>query len=455
MSDLQKTVETESMGNVHRASRAKAGRWALGILLLALGGAAGWLLGQRNAEMPAEGNSSGDRRVLYWYDPMLPQHHFDKPGKSPFMDMELVPRYADEGATGSGIQTGIRIDPQVTQNLGLREARVERISLSSTVHASGVLGFNEREVAVEQVRSAGLVERVWPLAPGDVIAAGQPLIELRVPQWSAAQAEFLAVRGDTALAAGARERMRMLGLPPATIAELEQSGEARQTFILKSPRAGVLDTLELRSGMSVESGQTLARIQGIDTLWLEVAVPESHAAAVQLQGESRIKLAAYPGLDLSGRIVAILPELSPGGRTLRVRIELPNTSGQLRAGLTAHVQLTTDSGETALAVPTEAIIRTGKRSLVIGIREPEGFEPLPVELGAEIGERTVIVDGLAEGQRVVSSAQFLLDSEASLGGVFATSNDEAPTADPSLPAAVESAPTPHQHDAGHPTGEMP
>jgi membrane fusion protein, copper/silver efflux system len=205
----------------------------------------------------------------------------------------------------------------------------------------------------------------------------------------------------------------------------------------------------------VESGQTLARIQGIDTLWLEVAVPESHAAAVQLQGESRIKLAAYPGLDLSGRIVAILPELSPGGRTLRVRIELPNTSRQLRAGLTAQVQLTTDSGETALAVPTEAIIRTGKRSLVIGIREPEGFEPLPVELGAEIGDRTVIVDGLVEGERVVSSAQFLLDSEASLGGIFATANNAAPTADPSLPAAVESAPTPHQHDAGHPTGEMP
>jgi Cu(I)/Ag(I) efflux system membrane fusion protein len=332
---------------------------------------------------------------------------------------------------------------------------VERISLSSSIHASGVLVFNEREVAVEQVRSAGLVERVWPLAPGDVIGAGQPLIELRVPQWSAAQAEFLAVRDDSALAEAARERMRMLGLPSKAIAELEQSGEARQTFILHSSRAGVLDTLDVRSGMSVEPGQTLARIQGVDTLWLEVAVPEGRASALQLNGESRIRLAAYPGIDLSGRIIAILPELSPGSRTLRVRIELPNSTGQLRAGLSAQVQLKADSGESALAVPTEAIIRTGKRSLVIAVREPGGFEPLPVELGPEIGERTVIVAGLFEGQRIVSSAQFLLDSEASLTGAVAPANDEAPTADPALSGPVESTSTPHRHDAGAATGETP
>ena len=153
-------------------------------------------------------------------------------------------------------------------------------------------------MAIEQVRSAGLVERVWPLAPGDAIAAGQPLIELRVPQWSAAQAEFLAVRGDSALASAARERLRMLGQSDAMIAELEQSGRARQTFILRSSRAGVLESLDVRSGMSVEPGQTLARVQGIDTLWLEVAVPESRASAVHTGGEARVQLAAYPGREL-------------------------------------------------------------------------------------------------------------------------------------------------------------
>jgi Cu(I)/Ag(I) efflux system membrane fusion protein len=404
------------------ASMGTATKVTSALLLLAIGAAAGWWWGRQGIEQPTSATQGEERKVLYWYDPMVPQQHFDQPGKSPFMDMDLVPRYADEssgeGATESGAQTGIRIDAQVAQNLGLREARVERIALASRIDASGVVGFNEREVTIEQVRSAGLVERVWPLAPGDAIVAGQPLLELRVPQWSAAQAEFLAVRGDSALADAARARLRMLGQTDAMIAELEQSGRARQTYILRSSRAGVLQTLDVRSGMSVEPGQTLARIQGIDTLWLEVAVPETRATAVHHGDEARVLLAAYPGRELSGRVIAVLPELAPGSRTLRVRIELPNPSGQLRAGMSAQVQLSTQSGETALAVPTEAVIRTGKRSLVIAVREQGGFEPVAVELGPEIDDRTVVTAGLAEGRRIVASGQFLLDSEASLSGAF-------------------------------------
>jgi len=260
---------------------------------------------------------------------------------------------------------------------------------------------------------------VWSLAPGDVIAAGQPLIELRVPQWSAAQAEFLAVRGDSALAAAAHERLRMLGQSDAMIAELERSGAARQTFILHSSRAGLLETLEVRGGMRVKPGQTVARIRGVDTLWLEVAVPESRAEAVQPGSEARVLLAAYPGRERSGRIIAVLPELAPGSRTLRVRIELPNERGELRTGMSAQVQLAAQTDETALAVPTESVIRSGKGARVIAVRDEGGYEPVTVELGPEIGERSVILAGLNEGQRIVSSAQFLLDSEASLTGAFA------------------------------------
>jgi Cu(I)/Ag(I) efflux system membrane fusion protein len=351
---------------------------------------------------------------------MVPQHRFDEPGKSPFMDMQLVPRYADEGTADAGSRGGVSIDARVAQNLGLREARVERIALASLIEASGLLGFNERDVAIEQVRSAGLVERVWPLAPGDVIKTGQPLIELRAPLWSAAQAEFLALRHNDELALAARERLRMLGQSDAMIADLERSGKAQQTFVLRSSRAGVLQTLDVRSGMNVEPGQTVARIQGIDSLWLEVAVPESRAASVHTGGEARVELAASPGDELSGRIVAVLPELAPGSRTLRIRIELPNPRGELRAGMSAQVRLATQSGDTALAVPTEAIIRTGKRALVMAVRKRGEFEPVEVQLGPEIENYTVIAGGLAEGQRIVSSAQFLLDSEANLSGAFAT-----------------------------------
>jgi len=398
-----------------------------GLLLLAIGLAIGlataWWWGQRSADAPvAEVERDSERAVLYWYDPMVPQQHFDQPGKSPFMDMDLVPRYADDGAASAngsvGVSGGVSIEARVAQNLGLREARVERIALASVIEASGVLGFNEREVAIEQVRSVGLVERVWPLAPGDVIAQGQPLVELRMPQWSAAQAEYLAVRGDSALAAAARERLHMLGLSTAMIDELSASGRARQSFVLRSARAGVLTTLEVRSGMAVEAGQTVARIQGVDTLWLEVAVPESRAAAVHAGGDARVYLGAYPGGELSGRIIAVLPELAPDSRTLRVRIELPNPHGELRAGMSAQVHLAAQAGETALAVPTEAVIRTGKRALVIAVRESGVFAPVEVELGPEIENHTVITAGLDEGQRIVSSGQFLLDSEANLSGAF-------------------------------------
>jgi Cu(I)/Ag(I) efflux system membrane fusion protein len=292
---------------------------------------------------------------------------------------------------------------------------------SSSSGATGLIAFNERDVAIEQARSAGLVERVWPLAPGDVIAAGQPLVELLVPQWTAAQAEYLALRAgaDRALVDAARERLRMLGLSAAMIDELEQSGRARQRFILYSSRGGVLESLDVRSGMAVAAGQTLARVQGIDSMWLEVAVPESRATSVQMGGDAEVQFVAYPGRSLTGRIIAVLPDLAAGSRTLRVRIELPNPDGQLRAGMSAQVRLAANTGGYALAVPTEAIIRTGKRALVIAVREDGAFSGVEVELGPEIDNRTVIVAGLAEGQSIVSSAQFLLDSEASLSGLFA------------------------------------
>ena len=223
----------------------------------------------------AQGNE--ERPVLYWYDPMSPQHHFDKPGKSPFMDMDLVPKYASDDAADNDDSGAVKIDARITQNIGMREAVVERIALVSVIEASGLLAFNERDVTLEQVRSAGLVERVWPLAPGDVIAAGQPLVEVLVPEWSAAQAEFLVLRAgaDSTLVDAARARLRLLGMSAEVISELEKTGRARQSFIVKSSRAGVLESLDVRSGMTLMPGQMLARIQGIGSVWLEVAVPEA------------------------------------------------------------------------------------------------------------------------------------------------------------------------------------
>lgn len=399
----------------------------VGGALLALGAAGGWWwwANRPAASKPAAGDQAaapqGERRVLYWYDPMVPQQHFDKPGKSPFMDMALVPKYADEASEG-----GVRIDPAATQNLGMRLAKVERIPLATRVEAAGLIGFDERDVAVVQSRAGGFVERVWPLAPGDVVKAGQPLVELLVPEWAAAQHELLAIRstGDAALLEAARDRLRLLGMPEALIRKVEFSGVPHPRYTVSLPRGGVVQSLDVRAGMTVMAGQTLARINGLSTVWLEVAVPEAYAASVRPGDAAEVRLAGFPDQAIGGRVSAILPALNDATRSLRVRVELPNRGGRLRPGLSAQVRLTMASEGTALAVPTEAVIRTGKRALVMVAGDQGRFTPVEVTLGREVGDRTVIAAGLAEGQQVVASGQFLIDSEASLGGVMARAAGE-------------------------------
>ena len=368
----------------------------------------------------APGPAGHQREVLYWYDPMVPQKHFDRPGKSPFMDMALVPRYADEAADVPDTP-GLRVPAAQVQRLGLRTATVTRIALAVPVEASGVIGFDQRAVTVLQSRAAGFVERAWPLAPGDVVAAGQPLARLRVPQWAAAQAELLAVRasGDDALLAAARERLLSLGMDTAQVAGLERGGHAAAVYTVRAPVAGVIESLDLRAGMTLARGQTLARLNGLDPVWLEVAVPQAPAGQVRAGARARARLDAEPGQVLGGRVMAVLPALAQESRSLRVRVELPNPDGRLRPGQAARVRLTGDGAQTALAVPTEAVIRTGTRTLVM-VAEPDGrFRPRAVEIGPEVGERTVIETGLKQGEQVVASGQFLLDSEASLLGIGA------------------------------------
>ena len=400
-------------------ARGRLQTLAFSVLLIALGAAAAWWWARIATPGAATTERSEERPVLYWYDPMSPQQHFDQPGKSPFMDMDLVPKYAGSNTADNADPGAVKVDARIMQKLGMREALVERIALVSVLEAAGLLAFNERDVTLEQMRSGGLVERVWPLAPGDVIGAGQPLVEILVPQWTAAQAEYLVLRAnaDSTLVAAARQRLRLLGMSADVISELEKSGRARSSFVVTSSRAGLLESLEVRSGMTLMAGQTLARIQGISSVWLEVAVPEQRAAEVQIGGTAQVQLAAYPGRTFSGQIGTVLPALAAASRTLRVRIELPNPLGELRAGMSAQVRLEAKGSDFALAVPTEAIIRTGKRALVMVVPQTGSFAPIEVELGREIDNRTVIEAGLQEGQRIVASAQFLLDSEASLSGV--------------------------------------
>ncbi|MBS0316863.1 MAG: efflux RND transporter periplasmic adaptor subunit, partial [Proteobacteria bacterium] len=358
-------------------------------------------------EAPAA-NTAG-RKVLYWYDPMMPNQHFDKPGKSPFMDMQLVPKYADEGG-GAG---GVRIDPDMAQNLGIRLASVQRGTFDAPIDVVANVLFNDRDVAVVQARSGGFVQRVYARAPGDVIARGAPLADLLVPEWGGAQGEFLAVlrTGDKSLIDAARERLTLLGMPPGLIARVERTGTSHDTFTITAPIGGVIQSLDVREGMTIAAGMTLAKINGLSTVWLEAAVPESQGGLVSVGHPAEAHLAAYPGETFKGKVIAVLPQTDTASRTLKVRVELPNRDGRLKPGMFAQVRLQTGKTQPVLMIPTEAVIRTGVRNVVIVAQNGGRYAPVEVRLGQEAAGKTAILAGLSEGQKVVASGQFLIDSE--------------------------------------------
>lgn len=398
-------------------------------VFMGLGAAGGYWFAERPhvdaspSTVVPDTRGSQERQALYWYDPMYPQQKFDKPGKSPFMDMQLVPQYA----SGAGDPAALNIDPGVTQNLGLRLATVNRGALDVTLDVSAVVGFNERNVAVVQARTNGFVERIYGLAPSDVLSANAPLADVLVPDWAAAQTEFLALKaqGDAALLAAARQRLRLTGMPPRIIAQVERSGKVQPYVTITSPIGGVLQELNLRNGMTFTTGETLARVNGLSSVWLAVAVPESQAGSLRTGQTVEAQFPAFPGKTFAGKVSTILPETNPDSRTLRVRVELPNPNGQLRPGLTAQVRLRSTGERSVLWVPSEAVIRTGRRALVMRAEGSGHYRPVEVQLGQETDGKTAIAKGLEEGQKVVASGQFLLDSEASLKGIVAADQDDS------------------------------
>ena len=403
------------------------------VVLLVLGGAAGWGLSTWSGghfaaptETAGAAGPAAERKVLYWYDPMVPTQRFDKPGKSPFMDMQLVPRYADEGDAQAGAP-GVSVSSQALQSLGVRLATAERRAIGSAIETVATVQLNERDVSIVQARSGGFVERVYARAPGDVVAAGAPLADLFHPEWLAAQQEYLAVRatGDAGLAVATKQRLVLLGMPAALIERVAAGGEPVAVTTVTAPTGGLISELMVRTGMTVDAGMTLARINGLATVWLEAALPELQAAGIAPGQVALARVAALPGETLRGKVAAVLPEINAETRTLRVRIELPNPQQRLRAGMFAQVTLQGPAAGDAVVLPSEAVIRTGRRALVYVQDAPGRFRPVEVDLGPEVDGQVVVRSGVAAGQSVVASGQFLIDSEASLQGVMARAEPEA------------------------------
>jgi len=379
-----------------------------GVALIA--GATGYWYANHRA-LPAP--TSAERKPLYWYDPMQPNQHFDQPGKSPFMDMELVPKYADD----AGDAGTIAIDPRVVQNLGLRTATVERGEVSTALQVPASVMIDERRIEVIQSRAAGWVEALHVRAMNDTVHRGELLAELYAPDLLLAQQELLLAEKahDDALTGAARERLTLLGVSAAQIAQLEKTQTPSRRVAYYAPFDAVVAELGVREGAQVGIGQTLFKLADLSKVWIVAEVPEAQAAPARV-GTSIV--AELSGQHAEGKIDYVYPDVAPETRTVKVRASLDNPQLLLKPGMFARATIGGGGTREALLIPSEALIRTGTRTVVI-VAEDEGrFRPAEVKVGAETGGRSEILEGLAEGDEVVSSGQFLIDSEANLRGAL-------------------------------------
>jgi len=383
-------------------------------ILVLIAGAIGWWLGGGTPRHP---EPVAERKTLYWYDPMHPDQHFDAPGKSPFMDMELIPKY--EGGGGAEVAS-VRVQPQMVQNLGMRTAQVVRGSLAVRIDASGRIEADERSVRKVPVRAAGWVEVLNVRAEGDPVQAGQVLAEVYSPELDTAQREFLLAlgAGEPVLVAAARDKLTAFGFDDTDIAALERNRRANRRVSIRAPIHGYVMALSTREGAAVTPDAPLFELVGHDPLWVMVDLPESQSAAVAAADGVEIHAAAYPGRTFVGTVDYLYPELDMTTRTRRARIVLDNHDDALHPGMFVDVTLAAQSRGDVLLVPTEAVIRTGQRTVVIVAGEGGAYRPVHVVVGAERDGKTVVVSGLEDGDRVVTSGQFLIDSEASLRGAF-------------------------------------
>lgn len=380
---------------------------------------------------PAAGQA---RKVLFWYDPMYPNTRFDKPGKSPFMDMDLVAKYADEEAPPSAAP-GVRIDPTQTQNLGVKTAAVVRGPLSYARTFPANVSYNEYQFVIVQARSAGFIDRVYPLTVGDKIKKGTPLIDLTIPDWVEAQSEYLLLQetgGTATQVEGILERLRLAGMPDEDIRRLKATRKIQTRFTLKAPIDGVITAFDLRTGMNIAKDNVVAKIQGMDPVWISASVPESIAWLIKDASQFALSVPAWPDKAFTISKWSMLPGVDAATRTLQLRLQVDNPDETLKPGMTAWLKLNAQS-QPMLLIPSKALIDSGAEQRVITVDGDGRFVPKPVEVFQQSGDMTAIRSGIHEGEKVVASGLFLIDSEANISGALDRMRAKPTAATPNVP----------------------
>ncbi len=353
--------------------------------------------------------AGGARVPLYYRHPHNPEITSPEPAKDE-MGMDYVAVYDDGGGTS------VRIDPRVAHNFGLRTATVEQGRLWKRIRSFGRVTYDETTLRHIHPRAEGWVETLGVKTQGDVVSEGQVLFEIYAPALVTAQEEYLqALRmGGANLVKASRQRLRALGVPAETVREIERTKEVNPRVQYRAQHSAAVVGLDIREGMYVTPATVVLSLAEVDSIWILAEIFESQQSWVEEGQEAEITSAAFPARTWSGRVDFIYPEVDPQSHALPVRIKLDNPDGLLRPGSYVDTTIFGGRSEDLVFIPREALIRSGRGNRVI-VRLPDNrFQPRTVVPAMESGDYVAISAGLAPGETVVTSGQFLIDSEASL-----------------------------------------
>ncbi|GMR01654.1 MAG: efflux RND transporter periplasmic adaptor subunit [Gammaproteobacteria bacterium] len=372
------------------------------VLLLA----AYFTLGNSTSVIAAE-----DKEVLYWVAPMDPNYRRDKPGKSP-MGMDLIPFYAGDDESGSTVT----ISPTVVQNLGVRTAKSEKTRLWRGIDTVGYVDYDESKVSHIHLRTEGWIEKLTVESEGERVKKGEFLFDVYSPLLVSVQEELVTAiaTGNKKLINASKERLSALSVSDSQIRELEKTRKVKQIIAVYSPQDGVVSDFPVRDGMFVKPSQSVMTLADLSSVWLLAEVFERQAEWVEVGQHAEVRLSYIPGRVWEGKVEYIYPTLDPITRTLKVRLRFDNPGEKLKPNMYANVKIYGGAKEDTIVIPLEALIRTGREERVIIALGDGRFEARVVKAGIESGDFVEILEGLDENESVVTSGQFLIDSEASM-----------------------------------------
>jgi Cu(I)/Ag(I) efflux system membrane fusion protein len=378
------------------------------VLAIGFGLGRGW----SSAPEVSDGSSIKERKILYYQAPMDPNYRSDEPGKSP-MGMDLVPVYADQAGGDAGV---VSIDPRIVNNLGVRTSQVGLGPLSRRIETVGYVGYDEDTVHHVHTRVDGWIEELSIKAAGDPVTRGQSLFALYSPTLVNAQEEYLAAltSRNPALHEASRKRLAALGVDAGEIKRLDAERTVKQRQRIYAESDGVVAELGVREGIYVTPATDVMSIADLDRVWVLGEVFERQSAWVKPGQRAEVELDYLPGERLAGTVDLVYPELDPKTRTLTVRLRFENPTESLRPNMFARVTIYGAPTAPVLHVPREALIRGGAINRVVLALGDGKFRAQAVEVGIEAGDRIEIRSGVGVDDRVVTSGQFLIDSESNI-----------------------------------------